>query len=165
LPPGLALAAASEDFLTRALTIPDRGLYLDAVALHHAADDGRFPQTPALPVIHALDRQLERIRGETLERRFDRHRAMRERIEHWAMHHDSMSLVAPVGFRADTVSAIRLPAGVTSAAVIGQLDHDGFQVAAGLDNDLEQVIRIGHMGEVSVDQLEHLLATLDARVG
>jgi aspartate aminotransferase-like enzyme len=37
-------------------------------------------------------------------------------------------------------------------------------VAAGLDDDLEQVIRIGHMGDASVDQLEHLLATLDARV-
>jgi aspartate aminotransferase-like enzyme len=57
-----------------------------------------------------------------------------------------------------------LPAGTTSAAVIGQLDRDGFQVAAGLDDDLEQVIRIGHMGDASVDQLEHLLATLDARV-
>jgi aspartate aminotransferase-like enzyme len=37
-------------------------------------------------------------------------------------------------------------------------------VAAGLDDDLEHVIRIGHMGDVTVDQLDHLLATLDARV-
>jgi aspartate aminotransferase-like enzyme len=164
LPPGLAFAAASERFLTRALKLEDRGLYLDAVALHHAADDGRFPQTPALPIIHALDRQLERIIEGGLEQRFARHRAMRERIEHWALHQGNMSLMAPTGRRADTVSAIRLPAGTTSAAVIGQLDRDGFQVAAGLDDDLEQVIRIGHMGDASVDQLEHLLATLDARV-
>jgi aspartate aminotransferase-like enzyme len=164
LPPGLAFAAASERFLTRALKLEDRGLYLDAVALHHAADDGRFPQTPALPIIHALDRQLERIIEGGLEQRFARHRAMRERIEHWALHQGNMSLMAPTSRRADTVSAIRLPAGTTSAAVIGQLDRDGFQVAAGLDDDLEQVIRIGHMGDASVDQLEHLLATLDARV-
>lgn len=165
LPPGLAFATASERFLARALTIDDRGLYLDAVALHHAADDGRFPQTPALPIIHALDRQLERILEGNLEQRFARHRTMRERIEHWAMHQHSMALVAPAGRRADTVSALRLPASTSSAEVIGRLAHDGFQVAAGLDDDLEQVIRIGHMGDTTVDQLEHLLATLDARVG
>jgi aspartate aminotransferase-like enzyme len=164
LPPGLAFAAASERFLTRALTLDDRGLYLDAVALHHAADDGRFPQTPAFPIVHALDRQLERILEGTLEQRFASHRAMRERIEHWAVHQDNMSLVAPAGRRADTVSAMRLPDGITTAQVIGQLHHDGFQVAAGLDDDLEHVIRIGHMGDVTVDQLDHLLATLDARV-
>lgn len=164
VPPGLAFATASDRFLTRALSIDDRGLYLDAVALHHAADDGRFPQTPVLPVVHALDRQLERILEGGLEARFARHRAMREHIEQWAQHQKRMSLVAPVGRRADTVSAIRLPDGLSSAAVIGTLDQDGFQVAAGLDEDLDGVIRIGHMGDVTADQLDHLLATLDARV-
>lgn len=163
LPPGLAFAVASERFLTRALSIDDRGLYLDAVALHHAADDGRFPQTPALPIVHALDRQLERILEGGLEQRFARHRAMRERVEQWALHQRSMSLVAAAGRRADTVSAIRLPQGTSSAEVIGLLDRDGFQVAAGLEDDLERVIRIGHMGDVTSDQLDHLLATLDAR--
>jgi aspartate aminotransferase-like enzyme len=163
LPAGLSFALASEKFLARALTIDDRGLYLDAIALHHAADDGRFPQTPALPIVFALDRQLERIFAEGLENRFARHRKMRECIEQWALNQKEMHLVAPVGRRADTVSAIRLPDHLSSAEVIGVLDRDGFQVAAGLDEDLGHVIRIGHMAEVTVDQLERLLATLDSR--
>lgn len=164
LPAGLAFAVASDAFLARALSIDDRGLYLDAVALHHTADDGRFPQTPPLPLIHALDRQLERILEAGLESRFARHRAMRERIEHWALHQEQMSLMAPIGRRADTVSAIRLPESVSAAEVIAVLNRDGFQVAAGLDDDLGRVIRIGHMGEVTVDQLELLLATIDSRI-
>lgn len=164
LPAGLAFAVASDRFLARALTIDDRGLYLDAVALHHAADDGRFPQTPALPIVHALDRQLERILEGDLAARFDRHRVMRERVEHWVRHRSDVSMLAPVGRRADTVSVIRLPAGHSAAAVIGRLDHAGYQVAAGLDADLDQVIRIGHMGEAGIDQLEHLLATLDVSI-
>ena len=164
LPAGLAFAVASDRFLARALTIDDRGLYLDAVALHHAADDGRFPQTPALPIVHALDRQLERILEGDLAARFDRHRVMRERVEHWVRHRSDVSMLAPVGRRADTVSAIRLPAGHSAAAVIGRLAHAGYQVAAGLDVDLDQVIRIGHMGEAGIDQLDHLLATLDASI-
>ncbi len=164
LPAGLAFAVASDAFLARALSIRDRGLYLDAVALHHAADDGRFPQTPPLPLVHALDRQLERILTEGLDARFERHREMRQRIDHWVLHQGEVTLMAPVGRRADTVSALRLPPRLSAAEVIAVLDQDGFQVAAGLDDDLGSVIRIGHMGDATVDQLEALLATIDARV-
>ncbi|HRP07655.1 MAG TPA: aminotransferase class V-fold PLP-dependent enzyme [Gemmatimonadales bacterium] len=164
LPPGLAFAVASDRFLSRALGIDDRGLYLDAIALHHAADDGRFPQTPVLPVLHALDRQLERIIEGGIDGRFERHRLMRERVEHWAMHQSNLSIIAPRGRRSDTVTALRLPEQTSSAAVIGLLDDAGYQVASGLDQDLPGVIRIGHMGDGSLDQLSQLLATLDAVV-
>lgn len=164
LPPGLSFAVASDRFLSRALEIDDRGLYLDAIALHHAADDGRFPQTPALPILHALDRQLERINEEGIERRFERHRLMREQVEHWVTHQSKLSIMAPVGCRADTVTALRLPDDTDSASVIGLLDEAGYQVASGLEDDLSRVIRIGHMGDGDGDQLARLLATLDAKV-
>jgi aspartate aminotransferase-like enzyme len=164
VPPGLAFAVASERFLERARQVGDRGLYLDIVELHAAAAGERFPQTPALPICHALDRQLERIVEGGLEGRYDRHRAMRERVEHWAMREAEFTLLAPAGRRADSVSALVLPEGTSATALVSDLASDGFTIAPGLDDDLDRLIRIGHMGDVTSDQLDHLLATLDARL-
>ena len=61
LPPGLAFAVASERFIERASAIDDRGFYLDVIDLLSAAEESRFPQTPALPVVYALEAQLVRI--------------------------------------------------------------------------------------------------------
>ncbi len=163
-PPGLAFGVASARFLERAAEIPDRGLYLDPVELHRAAADGRFPQTPALPVAFAVDRQLERIIETGLEARYARHRAMREHLEQWDVVRDDVALMAPAGRRSDTVSVLRLLDGVSAAALVADLAADGYQVAPGMGDDLDRAIRVGHMGEGSVDQLEHLLAAIDARL-
>lgn len=164
VPAGLAFAVASDRFLERATAVPDRGLYLDIVELHDAAAQARFPQTPALPVCFALERQLERIVEGDLQARCDRHRAMRERVEEWAMREAEFTLMAPAGSRADTVSALVLPEGTSATTLVSDLARDGFAIAPGLDDDLDRLIRIGHMGEVTTDQLDHLLATLDARL-
>lgn len=163
-PPGLAFAVASDRFLERAREVGSRGLYLDIVELHAAAEEVRFPQTPALPICFALDRQLERILEDDLDARFARHRAMRERVEQWAMREAEFTLMAPAGQRADTVSALLLPEGTSAATLVSDLAGDGFAIAPGLDDDFDRLVRIGHMGEVMPDQLDHLLATLDARL-
>lgn len=162
-PPGLAFAVASARFLERARTLPDRGLYLDVLNLHRCAAEGRFPQTPAINACQALRVQLERILGHGLSRRHDTHRAMRERMEHWVHHEAPFEFIAPVGARADTVSALRLTAGKGAGEIVARLARDGFAIAPGNDEALDRVIRIGHMGDVTPDQLDHLLATLDER--
>jgi aspartate aminotransferase-like enzyme len=162
-PPGLAFAVASDRFLARAREIGDRGLYLDAVHLHQCAMDGRFPQTPALNVCFGVAHQLERILGRGLADRFAAHRVMREHVEQWAAHQQGFTLMAPAQRRADTVSALRIGGGHGAAEVVARLARDGYAIAPGKDDDLDAVIRIGHMGDVTVDQLDHLLAILDQR--
>ena len=66
IPPGLAFGVASDRFVERARTIDDRGFYLDALDLLKAAEESRFPQTPALPIVYALATQLGRIAREGL---------------------------------------------------------------------------------------------------
>jgi aspartate aminotransferase-like enzyme len=162
-PPGLAFAVASDRFLEGARQSRDAGLYLDVVNLHRSAAEGRFPQTPAINLCQALRVQCERILGSGLEQRHATHRRMRERVEHWVHHASKFALVAPAGARADTVSALRLTAGHGAADVVARLARDGYQVAPGKGDDLDRIIRVGHMGDVTPDQLDHLLATLDER--
>lgn len=163
LPPGLAFAVASDRFLQRAEQLDDRGLYLDVVNLHRAAVETRFPQTPAMTAVFALEAQLERIDAEGLEARWARHAAMRERVERWADAH-GVAIMAPAGRRADAITALRLPEGRSARAVVEALDALGWAVAGGMDEDADRVLRIGHMGDLVPEQLDPLLDLLTPRL-
>jgi aspartate aminotransferase-like enzyme len=164
VPPGLSLAVASERLLTRAGDLDDRGLYLDVVALHRAAEADRFATTPSLPIVYALEAQLARIAEEGLEARFARHRAMRERVDQWVTRHGGCEIWAPPGRRSDTVTALRLRPKRSALTIVDDLAQLGWTVATGMLDDADQVIRIGHMGDVTLDQLNGLLEVLEPRL-
>ncbi|MEP6590862.1 MAG: aminotransferase class V-fold PLP-dependent enzyme [Gemmatimonadota bacterium] len=164
LPPGLAFAVASDRFLARAAELDDRGLYLDVLTLHQAAVAGRFPNTPVLPVVNALATQLDRIAAEGLSARWARHRALRERVEAWVAAHDHCDLLAAAGRRADTVSALQLRAGRSALTIAAELAQLGWQVATGIDQDADRLIRIGHMGDLLPEQLDPLFELLLPRL-
>jgi aspartate aminotransferase-like enzyme len=161
LPPGLAFAAASQRFLDRAATLDDRGFYLDVVDLFRAAEESRFPQTPALSVVYALETQLGRIAAEGLPARFARHRAMQEQVEGWIERHGRCGIYAPPGRRADTVTALTLRPERQASEVAQALAAEGWIVATGIAEDTERLIRIGHMGDVQPEQLAGLLAAIE----
>jgi aspartate aminotransferase-like enzyme len=161
LPPGLAFAAASARFIERAHSLDNRGFYLDVVDLLRAAEESRFPQTPALPIVYALETQLGRIAQEGLPARFARHRAMREQVEAWVTRHGRCGIYAPPGRRADTVTALTLRAERNASDVARALASDGWTVAIGIEQDEERIIRIGHMGDLRQEQLAGLLEAIE----
>ena len=71
-----------------------------------------------------------------------------------------MHTVRP-GRRADTVSALRLREGESAEALVRALDAVGWQVATGKGDQRDTVIRIGHMGDRTVDELNALLSALE----
>jgi aspartate aminotransferase-like enzyme len=163
IPPGLAFATISDRFLVRAAEQQDRGLHLDLVPLHEAAIEGHVVETPALPQLMALDVQLQRIAAEGLEARWARHRTMRELVEDWVQRHKRCTMVAPVGRRADAVSALRLGPGRSAAGLVRALHAEGWDIAAA-DEPTDRVICIGHMGDASPEDLAALLAHLEPRL-
>src|SRR4030065_2080805 len=104
LPPGLALAAVSDRAMAYAEQVPERGWYFDLVRLEKHMHKDSTPATPALSLIYALDRQLDRILAEGLEARFARHQAMAEQVQSWAISR-GLDLYAPPGFPSQTAPA------------------------------------------------------------
>jgi aspartate aminotransferase-like enzyme len=166
LPPGLAVGVASADYVRRAHSSPERGRYFDVVEFEEYARKHQTPNTPALPLLYALDAQLERVAAETIEGRWARHAAMAERAWAWAesqraRHGDALGILAPAGARSPTVSAITLPARLTGGAVVTAVARRGYTVGGGYGRLRDTTFRIGHMGDHTVETLAGCLSACD----
>lgn len=166
LPPGLALGVAQEAVLARAKEARGRGIYFDLVEFDKYLAKHQTPNTPALSLFYALHVQLERIAAEGIEARWARHTAMAERCWEWA---DDMTqrglplgVLAPPGFRSPTVTCLTLPPGTTGPKVAAALAARGYTIGAGYGELKDATIRIGHMGDHTVAELDALLAELAA---
>ncbi|MGQ0714466.1 MAG: pyridoxal-phosphate-dependent aminotransferase family protein [Gemmatimonadaceae bacterium] len=169
LPPGLALGVARPSLLERAKAKKDRGIYFDFVEFERNIAKNQTPNTPAVPLFYALAAQLDAIRTETIEARWERHAAMARRTWAWA---DEMSargrevrVLAPEGFRSPTVTCLTMPGGHTGSAVTGALKQRGYTIASGYGALKDATIRIGHMGDHTVTELESLLGELAQVIG
>ncbi len=161
LPPGMALGVASPRMIERARTLPDRGRYLDLAAYHEAALKHRPLTTPALSLLYALECQLSRIAASGgVEARWRRHYEMLLGVERWVAAHPAIGFLATEGRRSWTVSCLTLPDATNSATIMANLAAAGWTVASGYGAMKDRAIRIGHMGDLGVDQLQGLLGRL-----
>lgn len=162
LPPGIAVGAASPRFMARAESTPDRGWYLSATHLAGAARKDLPLTTPALPVYHTLLAQVRRIAATGgLEARYARHDQMAARMEEWAATRQDVQLMARAGRRSRAVSALTLPPERKAGEVVGELERRGWLIATGMAPLSDSVIRIGHMGDLTLEHLNALLVQLE----
>lgn len=164
IPPGLAFAAARENVFERAKAKPDRGIYFDLIEFDASIRKNQTPNTPAVSLFFALAAQLADIRRETIEARWARHAEMARRTWAWVDEvRDAgvpISVLAPEGGRSPTVTCIALPETHNGTAVTAALKARGFTISAGYGKLKDTSVRIGHMGDHSVEELDALLDAL-----
>jgi aspartate aminotransferase-like enzyme len=157
LPPGITVAAVSNNALERAKKHPYRGTYFDFLAYKAKADEDSVPSTPSIPHIYALAKQLDHIlRVEGLEARYERHRRMRDlTIERTAKF---ARPVADPTHRSATVTTLA-PA-MSPDALRDAMKQRGYTLGGGYGQWKDTTFRIGHMGDVSLDDLNAMLDVL-----
>ena len=158
LPPGITVTAVSDAALQRATKHPYRGTYFYFLEYKKQADGVIVPSSPSLPHFYALARQLDDIiRKETLEKRYERHRAMRDMtLERTA----SLATLASNREHASmTVSALQ-PSHIAPETLRSRMKERGFTLGGGYGQWKDTTFRIGHMGDVSLDALSTMLDAL-----
>jgi len=166
VPPGLAFGVASESMMERAATLPDRGTYFDLEKFAAKIGKNQTPNTPAVSLMYALDVQLQRIREEGLDGRLDRHEQMARVCWAWVDRMregeglDLRVLVEDPAHRSPTVTCILLPEGLSGVNIVSAMREKGFIIGTGYGKMKQEAIRIGHMGDHTVDELEQLLSVL-----
>jgi aspartate aminotransferase-like enzyme len=158
LPPGLAFAAASSEYLERAKSTPDRGTYFAIVEFEKFASKQQTPNTPAISLLYALEAQLESIVTESIERRWVRHQSMLAQTERWVGRCAEelgieVRMFAAEGTRSPTVSTITLPEGMTSSAMVKAVAARGYTIGGGYGKVGERAFRVGHMGDHTLETL------------
>ncbi|MGI8618471.1 MAG: pyridoxal-phosphate-dependent aminotransferase family protein [Gemmatimonadaceae bacterium] len=164
LPPGLAFAAASTEFVQGAKHARGRGVYFDIAEFDEFAAKSQTPNTPAVSLLYAADAQLKAIVAEGMEARWARHAAMQSGVVDWTerLADIGVSIVARAGERSPTVSAIRLPQGIAPRGFITEVRQSGYTVGAGYGALRETTFRIGHMGDHTPATVRGCLAACEA---
>lgn len=160
MPPGLSLAAASDRAMAKAETVEHRGWYFDLVRMEKHRLKDSTPMTPVMPLIFALDVQLDRILAEGLEARFARHAAMSKRYQDWAVSH-GMEPLAAEPYRSKTVVTVNNSLGWVIGDLNKFLVQRGMRIANGYGKLKEITYRVATMGETSLSDIEKLISALE----
>jgi len=164
VPPGLAILSASKEALDarikRKAKVPS--YYMDFENwLPVMRDPSKYFATPPVNMIYGFAQSLEMILNEGLEKRFARHiaiaRAMRS-----ALGEIGLGIVAEENRRADTMTAAYYPSGVEDEAFRGSMARHGIVVAGGLGQLRGKIFRVGHMGNVSPNDLVATIGAIEA---
>jgi len=160
LPPGISMGFYSDAAIARARTVPGRGYYTDLVEIHdYYQKTQQNPTTPNISLMFALDYQMDRMLEEGSKARYERHLAMAQCTRDWA--NQKMKMFPEPGYESVTVSTIANTMGKDIGALNKALGKKGYQIANGYGDLKEKTLRIGHMGEWTVDEIKSLLWHID----
>lgn len=159
LPPGLTLFAVSERAMARATAHQYRGMYFDFQQYRKQAETNGAAFTPAIPLVFALRAQLEYIlRTEGLEARWARHEAMRnETLERTSKY---AAMVTARESASPSVSTLQ-PLNMSGPDVVAKMKARGYTLGGGYGEWRESTFRIGHMGDISLEDVRGMLDVLD----
>jgi aspartate aminotransferase-like enzyme len=164
LPPGLAIFSVSERGWERMSSAQMRGFYTDFLRYRDKHEAGGPITTPAIPLIYALDAQLDRILDEGIEARWQRHLRLLELTKEWATT-AGFEYSSQEEARSPTVSCLETPSGLAATELVDRLAQQGFLVGSGYGRLKDSTFRIGHMAEIGTSDLDLLFEAIGAAAG
>jgi len=160
LPPGLAVCSVSDNAIEKAEQVKNRGFYFDLLGMKKRNAKHQTPTTPPIPQIRGLTAQLDYILNkEGLERRFERHEQLGKRTRMW-VRDISLEMFPEKGYESNTVSTIKNSLNLDISKMVSMLLEKGYRIVNGYGELVEKTFRIGHMGEISLEDLEKMLKVL-----
>jgi aspartate aminotransferase-like enzyme len=162
VPPGLSILVLSERAIEKRKSITSIPAYYSDLLrwLPIMHDPARYFSTPCVNEIRAFTEGTRVIMEEGMEARFRRHDLYARAIR---------AGLAALGFGfftdsrlpASTLSVVAYPDGVDDKAFRSALYENGVVVAGGLAQTLGKVFRMGHMGNLSSDEVRFALEAVE----
>ena len=162
--PGLTMLSVSERAwqAAREATLPR--FYWDFAEAKRFLAKGETPYTPAVSLLYGLRVALRIIMDEGLPRVFKRHERLRDLVRTEARR-IGLEPFAHDDIASRTVTALKVPDGLTAREITGAMRERGVIIAGGQGAYEERIIRIGHMGHVSEDDISMVMSALRDVVG
>ncbi|MEM4490650.1 MAG: aminotransferase class V-fold PLP-dependent enzyme, partial [Desulfurococcaceae archaeon] len=161
VPPGLAMAAVSEEVFEKARKIPERGLYFDLLEIREYLEtQWSTPTTPPIPQVAGLNaalRIVEKMGGREAWLKMYSERA--EKIRKGVVEL-GLQLFAEPGYYSPTITVVYNPPGIKGPVIYEEMRKRGIEIARGYGKVKDITFRIGHMGYITDDDIKLLLETL-----
>jgi aspartate aminotransferase-like enzyme len=162
--PGLAFVAVSERAWQAYETARLTRNYWDFRAVRESLARPQ-PETPGTTPVHIVlqvAESLAMIHEEGLPAVYARHEAEAARARERALAMGFGMLFPDLGRWSPTLTALRTPAGASPKYLLEGLVHHGILVAEGLGQFSGQCIRIGHMGDIRVSDVDRTFDAIKA---
>jgi aspartate aminotransferase-like enzyme len=163
VPPGLSVLILSRkamDIRQNMEAIP--AYYADLMRwLPIMKDPSKYFSTPCVNEIRAFNEGTKIILEEGMKERFRRHQRIAEAIRA-ALTQLGFSFFTDEAFLADTLTVSYYPEGIEDLAFRTTYASNGVIVAGGLGEVAGKVFRMGHMGNLSVSQVQFAIAALES---
>ena len=135
--------------------------YFDLQSAKRYLERGQTPFTPAVAAMYGLSQALDKLLDEGLENVYERH-ANIARFTRESMKNLGLELLAEdETYASDTVTAVKMPAGVDHGKLIGMMrSEENVVLAAGQGKLSDDIFRIGHLGYVVQEDIEEVVDAL-----
>ncbi|MEX0786150.1 MAG: alanine--glyoxylate aminotransferase family protein [Dehalococcoidia bacterium] len=160
VPPGLAMVSVSERGWKayEASTLPR--FYFDLGKARDFLAKGQTPWTPAISIFFALDVALQHLVAEGVDGIVARHQRIAD-LTRDGVQSLGLDLLADEASASNTVTAVRVPAGVEWPKLNHLLQDEYDTLIEGGQGPLAgKIFRIGHLGWVSDDDIHATIETL-----
>jgi 2-aminoethylphosphonate-pyruvate transaminase len=158
--PGAAFVLVSPAGSRRARSVEPTSVALDLCTYLDSESTASPPFTPAIPALRSLDVALDRALAEGVEGRRARYAARCALLDEAFARLGLEQIIEPAA-RSHSIRSLRLPAGLSFAALHDRLRSEGFVVYAGQRRLASEIFRVACMGEVELEELERFVAALE----
>jgi aspartate aminotransferase-like enzyme len=160
--PGIFIVWAGQKALARRKslgTIPE--YYVDFEKWISIIDDpSKYFATPAINLVFAMTEATRIIAEEGLRPRYERHMKNGAAVRK-ALESIGLRILAKPGCQASTLSNVIYPDGVDDAKFRAAMINNGAVVAGALGAYAGKAFRIGHMGNITVNDMVNLLGAIE----
>jgi aspartate aminotransferase-like enzyme len=160
LPPGMGLMSVSPAAWEMHKSAQLPRFYWDWTNAMNYQRKGENPYTPPVSLYYGLRKSLQLIEQEGLQNVFRRHQELSAYVRQ-SLQDLGLKLFAEPKYASPAISAAYVPEGLTSKQIQHPLeDKYDVVIAIGQEHLLDKIIRIGHMGFVTKEDLAECLACL-----
>ena len=124
-------------------------------------DPSQYFATPPVNMVYALSKALKMLLNEGLENRFRRHHILADGFRA-SMDALNLKMVADRESTADTVTAVYYPERIDDAVFRSEMKNRGIMVASTLGPLKGKGFRVGHMGNVSQNDMMSTIGAIEA---
>jgi 2-aminoethylphosphonate-pyruvate transaminase len=157
--PGVSFVLLRKDFLVDVNKIPPKSLYFDLSAHVKAQDCGNTLFTPAIQIHYALDEALDELGEETVAGRIDRYDKAAVFLRQ-GFQDMGLEFCLPLENYSNTLTSLKLPAGVTYSQLHDDLRENGFVIYAGQGELSKNIFRVANIGDIRMKEFKEFLQYL-----